>query len=194
MNTTEDRSYRTNMRYFLPDKFDLAHNLCFMMHDNLAQIVTVGEEAGIFNVRVPLDSETKAKEFDNLLDDDIPKWLEENGYDAVTEELMYRQVCCALLGDFCHFVYEALACSQKGKITVAYSLLRKPFKNNLFYFEWMLVDPRGFIDAFLNKGPDALDIERGLEWHGGKHHLIKEAIERTQFPLKGGLKVRRVAL
>jgi hypothetical protein len=76
------------------------------------------------------------------------EWLENNGYKLTVYEIYYKQIFVALLSDYCHFIYEALRTSKRGKLTVTYSLLRKPLKENLFYFEWLLADPREFITNF----------------------------------------------
>ena len=120
---------------FLPENFRFAHDYCLFLHDILVNIVQSGEDARIFTVPVQLRSVEEAQQFTGLKEEELWRWLESNGYEEVLREYTYRHAFVALLADFCHFVYEALRCSRKGKLTVTFALLRKPFKENLCYFE-----------------------------------------------------------
>lgn len=51
-----------------------------------------------------------------------------------------------------NFIYEPLSCAKRGKITLAYALLRKPFKDELLMLESMLTDPPKFIQNFYFDG------------------------------------------
>jgi hypothetical protein len=167
----------------LPEQFRFSHEFAFFLHDILASVVVVGERAGIFNTRVHFDSSSDIEAFSRLSGDELWNWLQENGYEEAIFEIAYKQSIVALLSDLGHFVYEALSCSEKGKLTVAYSLLRKPFKENLFYFEWLLADPEDFKQKFHEEGTDTLVLvgrqsvprERRLE-------IIQEAVAKTRFP------------
>jgi hypothetical protein len=169
------------MRDFLPDEFRFSHGLCLFLHDILVGMISSGEEAGIFTARFELRSQVDAQQFGLLDDEQVWSWLEDNGYDDVIQEVAYKMVSLAVLSDFCHFVFEALSCSRKAKLTVAYALLRKPFKENLFYFEWMLVDPVGFLEAFLLHGPQRLELHTAAD-ETKKFAQIRSAIQRTANP------------
>lgn len=47
--------------------------------------------------------------------------------------------------------YESISCAQRGKVSVAYSLLIKPLRDNLLYLEWLLADKEEFYQNFLYK-------------------------------------------
>jgi hypothetical protein len=112
--------------------------------------------------------------------DEIWDWLKANGYGSHVDEIIYKTVLIALLSDFCHFVFEALSCARKGKLAVAYALLRKPFKDNLFYLEWLLADPKGFIVAFTVDGPQKLEDCRNKREL--RFPIIQNAISKTSKP------------
>lgn len=84
-----------------------------------------------------------------------------------------------MLSDFLHFVYEALQCSAKGKLTVAYALLRKPLKENLFYFEWLLADPEEFMHRFTQGLVEEIAIPGSLS-REERVRIIQEATSKTQ--------------
>ncbi|MCX5890834.1 MAG: hypothetical protein NTY36_15515, partial [Deltaproteobacteria bacterium] len=125
------------------------------------------------------DSKLHADVIKDLSGDDLWVWLETNGYEWVNISLAYKQVIIALLSDFCHFVYEALNCSVKAKLAVSFSLLRKPFKENLLYLEWLLIDPKDFMQRFYYEGPKALDLSTALDKER-KIQIIQAAIEKSR--------------
>lgn len=135
-------------RNFLPEKYWFAHAYCFFLHDILADIIVRGEQLEVFHHGFELRYISHGEEMVQKSGEELFEWMKRNGYEAELREATRRHICVALLADFCHFVYEALVCSQKGKLTVTYALLRKPLKENLFYFEWMLADPADFIERF----------------------------------------------
>jgi hypothetical protein len=57
-------------------------------------------------------------------------------------------VLIATISDYCHYVYEALKCSEKGKLAITYTLLRKPLKDNLLLFEWIMTNRNEFMENF----------------------------------------------
>jgi len=144
----------------LPDEFRFAHEFAFFLHNRLVHILTRGEREDAYGVKITLRSKTKATEFTNLSREHLWKWLKENGHDQSLRELAYKQVFAALLSDFSHFIFEALDCSRKGKLTVTYALLRKPLRDNLHYLEWLLVDPENFIDVFQGEVLPRMDLQR----------------------------------
>ena len=135
----------------IPVEYWFAHELSFFLHDILVQIIKSGEGAAIFaDSRYKITNPEDVKAILALSGEELWKWLEQNNYKYVIDDLILKQATVALLSDFCHFIYEALNCSRKQKLTVTYALLRKPFKDNLFYIEWLLVDRPTFLKAFKN--------------------------------------------
>ena len=132
----------------LPEKYRFSHDYCFFLHDQLVTILKDGVEAEIFNISVRFKKHSQDKAVQGLSGAEFIDFLEKNGYKQEAFFLYYKQACRALLSDFLHFIYEALQCSKKGKLTVAYALLRKPFKENLLYLEWMLAEPGDFLIRF----------------------------------------------
>ncbi len=170
------------MRNLIPSDLLFSHDYCFFLHDLLAGLVVVGEHAGTFNHRMHIEKEVATK-FKEKSGEELFVLLENNGYEDDLNSIIYKQVTIALLSDFCHFLYEALDCSAKGKLTVTFALLRKPLKENLLYFEWMLADPNDFLQKFRSKIqnqklrplPYAPNVppERRLE-------IITDAMEKTK--------------
>jgi hypothetical protein len=87
-------------------------------------------------------------------------WLRANGREDVIADLSYRQLTAAVVSDACHFLCESLLASGKGKTVVAYSLLRKPLKENLLLLEWLAADPVGFLVRFNGESDGAYVLNR----------------------------------
>lgn len=136
-------------------QLQLAHQLCFELHDAIVDYVVNGEEQGLASIELNLTPE-QSNELEQFRDDIPRAWFVDNGLSTELIELDRRQLIFALLSDFCHFLFEGLNCSEKGKLTVALSLLRKPLQDNLFYLEHILVDWTGF-QSLLGKSADDRD-------------------------------------
>ena len=151
----------TSAKSVIPDEFRFSHDYCVFLHDVLADIVVSGEKARIFDVTFRFESPEEAADVSKVKNDEIFQWLESHGRAAQAGEIIFRQVLVALISDFCHFIFEALRSSSKGKLTVAFTLLRKPLKETLLTFEWLLADRPGFIDAFTHGWPRASMLCQG---------------------------------
>lgn len=165
------------MRNFLPKEFRFSHKFLFLLHDMLVSNITAGEKAKIFQTTIKFNSEKEANLFSKVPQEQMMEWLL-NNRKLDCYEVSYKQIILATLADFTHFVYEALRCSQKGKLTVTYSLLRKPLKDNLLIFEWLLADPKDFLEKFhfgdiKDFDPSKVSKERKLE-------IIEKAVSSTQ--------------
>src|SRR5262245_18257238 len=124
------------MPRMLPKEFELGHDLCFVLHDFLAEHVVEGERAGILSFSVPLTRPEDANAMEGLGGEAFWLWCEANGYRHILDQYSYRNLIFGLLSDMCHFIFEGLKCSEKGKLSVAFSNFRKPLQDNLFYLEW----------------------------------------------------------
>ena len=126
------------MKSFLPDQFSFSHKYSTYLNGYLANLLVFGEQNKVYSVSFQFKNEEHDKAFSQLQGGEIADWLEKNEYKDVLEKMILRTLYPALLGDLCQFVAEALDCSEKARLTVTYALLRKPFRDDLFYLEWLL--------------------------------------------------------
>ena len=134
------------MGYFLSQKYKELHDLCFYLHGILVQVVKEGEKKKLFHT---LYNIKKISDIQTIKDnDDILEWLSNNGYEDEYKSIVIKQVLIATISDYCHYVYEALKCSEKSKLAITFTLLRKPLKDNLLFFEWILTNRNEFIEKF----------------------------------------------
>ncbi len=134
------------MGHFLPKKYKELHNLCFYLHDILAQVVVEGEKKKLFDTVIKFKKSGDIEIFESS--DDILAWLIANGYEEEFESIVIKQVLIATVSDYCHYIYEALKCSEKSKLAITYTLLRKPLKDNLLFFEWIMANRDEFMENF----------------------------------------------
>ncbi|MFH7242228.1 MAG: hypothetical protein ACHWZW_05185 [Spirulina sp.] len=165
------------MDNFLPEKFQEIHEYCFFLHDQLVETLRSGEEANIFETKVRFKESNHSQEIEGKSGEDLIDWFRAKGYERDVRIIFYKEIFRALLSDYLHFIHEALECSRKGKLTITYALLRKPMKENLFYLEWLLANPRDFFDKYESRDPKQLSISRISE--KDRIETIKTALEKT---------------
>lgn len=169
------------MARLLPEAFDFAHNLAFVMHDLMADHIVLGERERLLFFEVELHHAENATAMKGLEGEEFWHWCEQNGYRHVLDKYSHRQLIFGLLSDMCQFVYEGLKCSEKGKLSVAFSNFRKPLQDNLFFLEWILADWPGFLTRF-RLGPAHFELNR-LDKELKKTtrvELIAKAMEKTE--------------
>jgi hypothetical protein len=166
------------MPVVLPRKYKHHHKYCLLIHDILADIMVTGEKYRLFDVRLKFNSTDETESIADKSGEELFEWLENNGYKLTVYEIYYKQIFVALLSDYCHFIFEALRASKRGKLSVTYSLLRKPLKENLFYFEWLLAYPREFISNFDSGAIQTLELSRNVNKEK-KIDIIKSAMGNT---------------
>ena len=161
----------------LPAEFEFRHDLCLAMHDRLVSMVVFGQENDSFLTEVKL-SDGEAERIEN----DPWDWMENRRSGNVLGEVLLKTIFPALLSDFCHFVFESLSCSRRGKLTVAYSLLRKPFLENLHFLEWLAAHPDGMLKTLYNR--DAIErSSRRIRSNPDRIlGVVKDAVKKTSIP------------
>jgi hypothetical protein len=111
---------RANTR--LPSDFFDAHELCFAVHDVMTQLLVSGMRASAFHVTFALNDPAARAALENS--DDILDWVSRYRTQEERSAVLVTTVFPAVLSDMLHCFYEALETSRKGKLTIAYMLLR----------------------------------------------------------------------
>lgn len=132
----------------LPEQFDIAHKLCFTIHDILLQALESGDKAEIFKHTIAFDSEIGKRELDNS--EDIFTWLENENRLEDRAKILKTTVLPAVLSDMLHCIYEALKTSEKAKLSVSYMLIRKPIQESLYLLESLVLDELNFAELMAN--------------------------------------------
>lgn len=149
---------------FLPSEHEIAHELCFVIHDILAQLLVSGEKQGAFLTSIQFKDDADRQTFEQS--SDIFEWLEGTRRFDERAELLATTVLPAALSDMLHCIYEALSTSRKAKLVVTYILLRKPLQETLYLLESIVVNRREFAEKLIS---DPMKL-RGLKAGGVEAH------------------------
>lgn len=165
----------------LPSELRLAHDLSFVLHDKIARYVEYGENNGLLSFAVSMRSQVDSDTVAGLDGTKLWEWFASNDYQHILDKYSRINLIFGLLADMCQFIFEALQCSSKGKLSVAFTLLRKPIQDNLFFLEWILSDWDTFLNHF-RVGAESLDLSRMS--HEDRQELrirvIGDAMAQTQ--------------
>ncbi|MDQ0074510.1 hypothetical protein J2W34_006334 [Variovorax boronicumulans] len=157
----------------LPNRFEKAHELCFVLHDFMLKTLVAGEEAGLFRATIKVPQEVEK----TLLGDAeaLLRWLEAEQRFDDRAAVVLSTVFPAVLSDMLHCIYEALQSSRKAKLNITYMLLRKPIQESLFLFESIVLSRVEFT-AQLATNPLAL---RGTNagGHGAHTTRVQKVLE-----------------
>lgn len=165
----------------LPSKHHKANNICAIIYDQITEIFNEKNYKFLFETNIKFNKESQfLEQFENgkihILD-----FLKENKLNNDIEEILTKHILLSVWSDFVNFVFESLNCAKKCKSTVAYALSRKPFTDELFLLEQLLVDRKNFINKFFHIGePENYDPSYNYK----KKDIIKETIEKAISKLK----------
>lgn len=159
---------------YLPSEFHFSHNLAVTLYDDLVWILKDPKTQRKVNVNIKFkEGEKQPKENDK----DIIQWLISNGREKEANEIISKNITFALISDICHFIFQALDSAKGIKMSVAYSLIRKPFLENLIIMEQLLSDEKLFLKRFGGK-PE--DFDPGRLNDEEKKALIKSCISKLK--------------
>lgn len=83
-------------------------------------------------------------------EENIINWLKKNERIDDKNKIISATVLPAILSDMMHCIYEAISSAYKGKMAVAYMLIRKPIQESLFVLEEMQIDKSAFVSNLEN--------------------------------------------
>lgn len=166
-----------NEKIALPKKYRPVNNICAIIYDQLTEIYKRPNYKDFLGSEIKLDPK-KQKLVKDLNADKIHilDWLKANELNDELTTLLTKNITLAVASDFLNFFFESISNAKRGKLTVAYALLRKPFMDELLILEQLLVDPHDFIQRFFHSGnPDDYDpSDRNID----KKAIIKNAISK----------------
>lgn len=140
---------------YIPKKYWAHHEFCFHLHDLMTALLRQMESQQAAHVKFDIKSEDEIE----LLQTDIHilDFLAQSGREDLERRAVINHVCNALFSDMLHFIYEALRALEKRKFAVAYTLLRKPFKEGLLIVSQMCADENLFFEKMKSDAGGLLD-------------------------------------
>jgi len=154
-----------NEYLYLPEKYWNKHKQCELFIRQIEEFIVDETYDDLRYQKFDLESENDLKENEHIFDYLLRKEKFEEHDNFVRKSLVN-----GLIMDVCYFLQEALLASKKMRLTVAFSLLRKPFVYHLPVFLRLLFDEE-FLEKFNNE--DSFDVNYITE--KGKRNLIEKS-------------------
>lgn len=173
----------------LPKKYHYQHNVCVRLHDLMVELLKSKEFEALHGTAIapPRQGDIGAITPESG-GEEILNFLKVNNRRDEAVRFLSKHILTHVLGDFCHFIHESLRCACAGKMSVSYTLLRKPVTDELLIFEQLLTEREDFIDRFFYQGePNLYDPSAGNHGEAGLKLIISAATARlgTLTPLFG---------
>jgi hypothetical protein len=130
------------------------------------------------DVSIAFSGEAELTSLKKEFGDDPIGYLEKHGFHAEVKRICINKLSLALHADMLHFIHEALKALEKRKTTVAFALLRKPLKENLFFTAWMCANEDEFFKKFSDSPPDTMESERLPK--SKRRQVLADAIKRLE--------------
>ncbi len=163
----------------LPKKYHEINNICAIIYDQLTEIFVADNYKALKKAEFNLDPKTQLLVSElrsgkiHVLD-----WLKVNDLNDELTMVLTRHITMSIVSDFVNFMYESLSCAKRGKMTVAYALLRKPLTDELLILEQLLYDPHEFIKRFFHSGEPA-DYDPSHQ-NVDKRDIIRKALTKLK--------------
>jgi hypothetical protein len=133
--------------YYLPKKYIKRHDYCEFVINQIEQLIT--EEKFVqLKEQIIEFLQDLLKEVQNS-DNHIFDILAENNLTTELNDIVRTNLILSLLIETCYFVQESLLSSLKMRMTVCFTLLRKPFLE-IYILLMRILNETDFIDKFNN--------------------------------------------
>ncbi|WP_343697143.1 hypothetical protein [Flavobacterium sp.] len=164
---------------FISKKHQKINDLCAIIYDQLTEIYIEKNYKNLLKTEIITKEHQKFIDELNAGDIHALDYLKANNLDHEIELIISKHIFLAVTSDLINFLFESLHCAKRGKMTVAYSLLRKPFLDELFILEQLLVDRTDFVKRFFHDGnPEKYDPSNPKI---DKKEIIEKAISKIRF-------------
>ncbi|MDI1305335.1 MAG: hypothetical protein PSX42_10905 [bacterium] len=160
----------------IPEKYIKVNNICAVIYDQLTELYHGNNYRNLFQTSIEGKFAKKFIEETQKNKIHALDWLKSQNLTHEIELVVSKQVLAAVTSDFINFVFESMHAAKRGKMTVAYALLRKPFADELLILEQLLIDRTEFINRFFHIGiPNTYDpSNRKLD----KKEIIRKVSEK----------------
>lgn len=171
-----------NENPILPKEFHLINDICAIIYDQITDLLANSSYDPYFKHTAFTVNPELHQSIEGLGNGDthVLDWLAQNNMNDEVCTTLTKHISLSILSDFANFVYESLSCAKKGKISVAYSLLRKPFTDELLLLEQLLSNKEDFIQKFFYNGdPEHYDpASRNIRRNKKEKEIIENAVQK----------------
>lgn len=157
----------------IPARYWAQHEFCFHLHDLMGQLLVQMETQKAGHIRFEIESEEDRKLLASGIH--VLDFLEKSGRGELERRAVINHLCNALYADMLSYIYEGLRALEKRKFSVAFTLLRKPFKESILIAAQMCADEMTFFDKMKFNAKSLLNRREFDE--SGIKALLESAIE-----------------
>lgn len=163
----------------LPKKYHDINNLCAVIYDLLVDIHKDPRFKGLYNTKVELNEIPRKhlKGNKGYLTEELIEELRKRGKSKQINLVIKKRFLIAITGDMNNFLFESMYAAKRGKMTVAYALIRKPIEDMLLLLEQMLVDEDAFSESIFNEEKNVIYNHESID----KLNLIKKTISKVRY-------------
>ncbi len=87
-------------------------------------------------------------------------YFRDHGYANVINKSLYKHIIFSLISDYSIYMYDALECAKRSHYGTAFTLLRKPLKDDLLLIEMFYTKGYRMVHKFLNEPIDNIAIDK----------------------------------
>ena len=106
-------------------------------------------------------------------------YFREHGYATVINRSLYKHIVFSLVADYNIYVFDAINCALRYHFGTAFTLLRKPFKDDLLLLEMIYVKGYRFVPEFLNKPIKNFSIDKITKEE--KKKILRKCCKKINF-------------
>lgn len=132
---------------YLPEEFHKTHDTCMSLIKQMEDFITNDIYKELKGLSIPINE----KELDLLKNStgDIFDFLLDTNKKEEFKRLVINNLIHGLIIDNCYFLQEAFYCSKKMRLTVSFSLFRRPLVFNMVIILRLLFEDN-FLEKFIN--------------------------------------------
>lgn len=136
----------------VPKQFYFVNNICAHLYDQFTEVFSDPLYLEMHSSSIEYNGDEKLRKAIEEGNEHVFDLLNKAGRFKDLELTISKHVFMSILGDMVNFIYESMVIAKKGKISVAYALLRKPFTDQLMMLEQILANRKDFVDRYFHDG------------------------------------------
>lgn len=155
---------------------EIDHNFLIVCNNYIVSILEMAEKYKWSSTKINIKEKDKIKlkKCDNEIE-----YLRNHGYAKVVNKLLYRHMLFSLISDYNLYIYDAISCASKKHFGTAFTLLRKPLKDDLLLIELFYTKRYRAIPKFLNEPIENFAIDRISE--DDKKKILRKCCRKINF-------------
>lgn len=139
-------------KIYLPKEYHYINNICALLYDQLTYYLLPELQEQLGQTTFLASDDKELIEVLKSTDEHFLDVLASYKDSKPLEIVLIKHITMSILSDMVNYLYEAIKIAQKGKMSVAFSLMRKPFTDQLLILEQLFTDAPDFIDRFFHNG------------------------------------------